>query len=172
MRRFPFSHAQHVHTAYYYRQVSTGSNISDPFATDPVRRSAIVVAVCIAILLSAVVSNDELGTAILLSIGWVAGIALIFCVPILIWSAIEEVVAITRRRLHPPLEVLDLTPRVLHILHRHGFETIVSVDRVSDPHLMTLANIDMRDVQQIRRAISLWKYARWQEKGFPASEMP
>lgn len=172
MRRFPYSHAQRVQTAYYYRQVSTGTNISDPFATDPVRRSATVVAICLAIILSAILTNDEIGTAILLSFGWVAAIGLVFCVPILIWSAIEEGIAIIRRRLHPRLDVLDLTPRVLHILHRHGFETIVSVDRTSDSQMMMLANIDERDLQQIRRAISLWKYARWQEKGFPASEMP
>ncbi|MGC4108140.1 MAG: hypothetical protein QM753_17590 [Thermomicrobiales bacterium] len=172
MRTRSFSHAQRVQTAYYYRQVPAGTNVSDPFSIDPVRRSATVVTVCIAIILAASITGDEVGTAILLSVGWVAAIGLVFCVPILIWSSIEEGIAIVRRRIHPPVEDLDLTPRVLHILRRHGFETIVAVDRASDVHLATLSNLDTRDLHQIRRAISLWKYARWQEKGFPASEMP
>jgi hypothetical protein len=172
MRIRTYSHAQRVQTAYYSRQISAGTNVSDPFTIDPVRRSATVVTVCLAIILSAIVTNGDIGTAILLSVGWLAAIGLIFCVPILIWSSIEEAVAIVRRRIHPPLEDLDLPPRVLHILHRHGFETIVAVDRADDALLLTLANMDLRDLQQIRRAISLWKYARWQEQGFPASGMP
>jgi len=167
-----YSHAQRVQTAYYSRQISAGTNVSDPFTIDPVRRSATVVTVCLAIILSAIVMNDDLGMAILLSVGWLAGIGLVFCVPILIWSSIEEAVAIVRRRIHPPLEDLNLPPRVLHILHRHGFETIVAVDRADDTQLMMLSNMDARDIQQIRRAISLWKYARWQAAGFPASDAP
>lgn len=172
MRVRTYSHAQRVQTAYYARQLPAGTTVSDPFSVDPVRRSGTVVAVCLAIVVSAAITGDDLGTAILLSVGWIAAIGLVFCVPILIWSAIEEGIAIVRRRIHPPLEELDLPPRVLHILHRHGFETIVAVDRVDDVHLLTLSNLDARDLHQIRRAISLWKYARWQERGFPASGMP
>ena len=172
MRTRTFSYAQHVQTAYYTRRVSAGTNVSDPFSVDPVRRSATVVGTCLAIILVSSMVGGELGTAILLSVGWLAMVGLVFCVPILIWSSIEEGLAIIRRRIHPPLEELTLPPRVLHILHRHGFETIQAVDRADDAHLLTLSNIDMRDLHQVRRAISLWKYARWQEKGFPASDMP
>ena len=35
MRPRPFSHAQTIQTRYYSRHVSTGSNLSDPFASDP-----------------------------------------------------------------------------------------------------------------------------------------
>ncbi|MGC4189928.1 MAG: hypothetical protein QM589_01660 [Thermomicrobiales bacterium] len=167
-----FSHVERVQTAYYYRRVPAGTNVSDPFSVDPVRRSAIVVMVCFAIILSAVMTNDEVGTAILLSVGWMAAVGLVFCVPILIWSAIEEGIAIVRRRLHPPVEALDLPPRVLHILHRHGLDTVVAVDRTSDSSLLALSNMSAHDLHQVRRAVSLWKYARWQEKGFPASGMP
>jgi len=37
---------------------------------------------------------------------------------------------------------------------------------------MLFSNMDARDVQQVRRAIWLWKYARWQAQGFSASGAP
>jgi len=172
MRPRPFSHAQTIQTRYYSRHVSTGSNLSDPFASDPVRRSAAAVAICTVILGAAALAGDAVGTAILLTVGWLAGVCLIFCVPILIWSSVEEGVAIVQRRLHPPVEVLRLSPRVAHILRRHGLDTIIAVDRASDDHLLSLSNMDLRDVEHIRRAIRLWKYARWQAQGFPASGAP
>jgi hypothetical protein len=34
---------------------------------------------------------------------------------------------------------------------------------------MLLSNMDHRGLREIRRAITLWKYRRWQEQGFPAT---
>jgi hypothetical protein len=172
MRTRTFSRAHQVQTAYTFRQLNAGSNLSDPFSVDPVRRSAIAVAVCLAIVLTPMLSDHELGVTLMLTVGWLAAVGLVFCVPILIWSAVAEGITIIRRRIHPPIETLNLTPRLLHILHRHGFDTIVAVDKADDPTLSMLANMDPRDVQQVRRAISLWKYARWQAAGFPATDLP
>jgi hypothetical protein len=56
---------------------------------------------------------------------------------------------------------------VLHVLQRHGYETIESVDTAPDAALMLLSNMDLRGLREVRRAIAVWKYRRWQEKGFP-----
>jgi hypothetical protein len=40
---------------------------------------------------------------------------------------------------------------------------------VPDAMLLLLSNMDARGVHEIRRAIAVWKYRRWQEKGFPVS---
>jgi hypothetical protein len=158
MRTRTFSRAHQVQTAYTFRQLNAGSNLSDPFS--------------LAIVLTPMLSDHELGVTLMLTVGWLAAVGLVFCVPILIWSAVAEGITIIRRRIHPPIETLNLTPRLLHILHRHGFDTIVAVDKADDPTLSMLANMDPRDVQQVRRAISLWKYARWQAAGFPATDLP
>ena len=38
-----------------------------------------------------------------------------------------------------------------------------------DDGLLLLSNMDARSVREIRRAITLWKYRRWQENGFAAT---
>ena len=48
-------------------------------------------------------------------------------------------------------------------LGRHAFG--------DDEALMMLSNMDARTVREIRRAINLWQYRRWQEAGFPAGGM-
>src|SRR5215208_286916 len=76
------------------------------------------------------------------------------------------------RRCHrarpPPVDQLEISPRVLHVLQRHGYLTIESVETASDPALMLLSNMDTRGLQEVRRAATLWRYRRWQERGFPA----
>jgi hypothetical protein len=37
---------------------------------------------------------------------------------------------------------------------------------------MLLPNMDPRALHEIRRAINIWKYQRWQEAGFPAKGAP
>jgi DNA-directed RNA polymerase alpha subunit len=69
----------------------------------------------------------------------------------------------------PTIELLELPPRVEHVLSRHGYETIESVDQTPDDGLLLLSNMDARSVREIRRAITLWKYRRWQENGFAAT---
>lgn len=171
-RSYSRAYQVQVRAAYRFRQSTVGSNLGDPFAVDPVRRSAIAVTICLAIVVSPMLSGHELGVTIMLTVGWLAAIGLVFCVPILVWSVVEAGFAAIRRRLHPPIESLNLPPRILHILHRHQFDTIVSIERADDTTLLLLANIDQRDVAQIRRSITLWRYARWQAAGFPTSDAP
>jgi hypothetical protein len=44
--------------------------------------------------------------------------------------------------------------------------TIASVEEAPDAALLLLSNMDARALREIRRAISLWRYRRWQERGF------
>lgn len=113
--------------------------------------------------------SGDFAMSVMVSIGWLAVTGLVIGIPILIWSVVEELVQMVLSRLRPTVELLDLSPRVAHILLRHGFETIVEVERASDATLLLLSNMDARGLQEIRRAISLWKYRRWQDEGFPAS---
>ncbi len=146
----------------------TGSQLNDPFAVDPIRRSATVVVMSLAILIIPFLISDDFGAGVMISVGWLAATGVIFCGPILVWSLIEEGIRAIRRRLHPPIEELtQLSARVIHNLQRHGYTTIREIDQESDTTLVLLSNMEARDVQLIRRAINLWKYARWQEQGFP-----
>jgi hypothetical protein len=92
-------------------------------------------------------------------------------VPVLVWSVIEWAARECRHRLSPGLDQLSLSPRLRHVLQRHGYDTIADVERTSDVTLLLLSNSTARDVHELRRAIFLWKYRRWQEKGFPATGM-
>lgn len=157
-------------SSYAYERYAraSGSHLNDPFAVDPIRRSASVVALSLAILIVPFMIDDDLGSGVMISVGWLAATGVIFCGPILVWSLIEEGVRLLRRRLHPPIDELRLPARVIHNLQRHGYLTIRDVDLESDTTLVLLSNMESRDVQQIRRAVNLWKYLRWQEQGFPA----
>jgi hypothetical protein len=72
--------------------------------------------------------------------------------------------------MHPGIELLGLSPRVEHILARHGILTIREVDAMDDQSLLLLSNMDQRGAREVRRAVSIWKYRRWQESGFTAVE--
>ena len=50
--------------------------------------------------------------------------------------------------------------------------TATKVEATPDSSLMLLSNMDARAVREIRRAISIWRYQRWQERGFPADGLP
>lgn len=150
-----------------HRSMARGSELPDPFAEQPVRRSAGLVAVSSLIVFAPMLVDGPVGTTILLSAGWLALTGLVMGIPILVWSLLEEGWCILQRRLHPPVESLDLSPRVVHVLRRHGFDAIRDVDMASDDALMCLSNMDARGLREIRRAIGLWKYRRWQERGFP-----
>lgn len=145
------------------------SDIPDPFAVNPVRRSFGLVSTCGLIVFGPMAISGDFAMSVMVSIGWLAVTGLVIGIPILIWSVVEELVQMVLSRLRPTVELLDLSPRVAHILLRHGFETIVEVERASDATLLLLSNMDARGLQEIRRAISLWKYRRWQDEGFPAS---
>jgi hypothetical protein len=105
---------------------------------------------------------------VMLSVGWIAASGLIFGVPILIWSAFEEAYRALNRHRHPCIDLLKLSPRIAHILTRHNFTSIESVHRSTDNDLLALSNMDRQGLQEVRQAISVWKYRRWQDRGFPA----
>jgi hypothetical protein len=149
------------------RSVTAGLN--DPFTVNPIRRSFGLVMACVAVLGLPWLINDKVGTTVMLIFGWLAVTGIVMGLPILLWSLAEEGIAAIRRRTHPSIEFLNLSPRVEHILHRHGLRTIHDVENSSDVSLLLLSNMDQRGLREIRRAVTLWKYRRWQESGFAAS---
>lgn len=158
-----------VHTRYRYR---LGSDpVFDPFQVNPIRRSALTVLGCALVVVGPMLISAQAAQAVMLSVGWIALAGLIFAFPVLVWSVIEWTVREFRRRVSPGLDQLSLSPRLLHVLRRHGYDTIADVERASDVTLLLLSNSTARDVHELRRAIFLWKYRRWQEKGFPATGM-
>ena len=141
----------------------------DPFAVNPIRRSAGAIAVAGFILFGGpALLGPGLGSMLLFTLGWLAATALVFSIPVLIVSTAVELWSIVRRRLHPSIDELDLSPRLRHLLQRHGYSSIDEVDRAPDGALLLLTNFDARALHEVRRAVSLWKYRRWQDAGFPA----
>ena len=149
------------------RPALAASHASDPFAINPIRRSFTVVTVCTVLVVVPLLVGGAVAELVLLAVGWLAATGLVFGVPILLWSLADEAWRWGRRRRFPTVEQLDLSPRVRHILHRHGYDAIDAVDRASDASLLLLSNMDARALRDVRRAISLWRYHRWQERGFP-----
>jgi hypothetical protein len=143
--------------------------LADPFAVNPIRRSSALVGGCAAIVILPWAFGEALATTVMLSVGWLAMTGLVIGLPVLVLSLAEAGIRALRRRLRPTVDQLDITPRVAHILFRHGYEAIDEVDRAPDAALLLLSNMDQRGVREIRRAITLWKYRRWQEQGFPAT---
>jgi hypothetical protein len=144
------------------------TSVSDPFAVNPIRRSAGLVAVCLAMLTVPWMISHQVGTTMMLATGWLAITGLVLGLPILIWCSGEWVVERIHRRMHPGIELLELSPRVEHILARHGIVTIREVESIDDAGLLLLSNMDLRGVKEVRRAVNIWKYRRWQESGFTA----
>lgn len=150
-----------------------GGDCNDIFAVHPLRRSAWIVATSWAMLLGPIfLLHGDAQALVLIAAGWVAATGIIMCTPILIWCLVEEAWKYVRRRISPPIEALDLSPRAYNLLRRHGFESIANVEATPDTSLMLLSNMDARALREIRRAISIWRYQRWQERGFPADDLP
>lgn len=168
------NHARLGHSSYRSGlSYTSGSDSSDLFAVNPLRRSATIVAVCLAMLVGpAYLLEGEARSLFLIGGGWLAATGIIMCSPIVIWCLIEEAWRFIHRRVTPPIEDLDISPRAYNLLRRHGFESIQAVDQTADASLALLSNMDARAIREIRRAISIWKYRRWQERGFPADQMP
>ncbi len=138
----------------------------DPFAVNPIRRSFAVVAVSASLFVGPLLIGGAVAELVLLAVGWLAATGLVFGVPILLWSLADEGWRAIRRRRFPTVDQLDLSPRVRHVLLRHGYDAIDAVDRASDATLLLLSNMDQRGLREVRRAVSLWQYRRWQEGGF------
>ncbi len=141
----------------------------DPFAVNPVRRSLAAFILCTAafvVPMALFPSNLEALSMVLF--GWLAAIGMVMSFPIFLISLIELGWNSVSQRVHPSIDVLDLTPRVRNLLRRYGYHTIESVDRTHDDVFLLLSNFDPKALHEVRRAISVWKYLRWQEAGFPA----
>ncbi len=153
-----------------HRSVSS-TGMGDPFSINPIRRSFAVVAFSSLILGTGIALGGSATKLVMVSVGWLLISALILTLPILVWSLAEEGIRLLRRRLSPHIEQLGLSPRVEHILLRHGYETIRQTHETDDDTLLSLSNMDARSLREIRREINLWQYRRWQEAGFPARGM-
>ena len=155
------------------RRSAYGSSPDDLFAVNPVRRSAAISLGSWALLVvPAAFLHGDLQALLLIGFGWMAAAGVVFVTPIFFWSLAEVGWRSYRRRRHPGIEELDISQRVYNLLERHGFETIEHVDRTPDSSLLLLSNMDTRTLHNIRRAINIWKYQRWQERGFPLGETP
>lgn len=150
-----------------------GGDLNDLFSINPLKRSFWIVFVSwMMLIVPATMLSGDLRAIILISSAWLAITGIIMVTPILIWCLIEEAWNSVSRRVNPSIEQLDLSPRAFNLLRRHGFVSISSVEATPDSSLMLLSNMDARALREIRRSISLWRYRRWQERGFPADEMP
>lgn len=166
--------AQNAREVYHAaRRSAYGSSPDDLFAVNPVRRSAVISFGSWALLvLPAVFLRGDMQALLLIGFGWIATAGVVFVTPIFFWSVIEAGWRSWRRRKHPGIDQLDISPRAFNLLRRHGFETIEHVDRTPDSSLLLLSNMDARTLHNIRRSINIWKYQRWQERGFPLGETP
>lgn len=143
--------------------------VHDPFGVNPIRRSLVGASVSLAIIVGPFYISESVGSGVMLAVGWLAMAVCVFCTPIFLWSVGERIYLTFYHRIHPPIDDLDISVRLAHILHRHGVHTIRDVSRRDDPELLLMSNMEPRDVDAVRRAVNLWRYRRWQEAGFPAS---
>jgi hypothetical protein len=150
------------------RVAAQPNHLQDPFHTNPIRRSFAGAGVGLGVIVLPFLVSSEAGATVMLAVGWLAMAMVIFCIPILVWSLIEELVRRATRHIYPPVSELDLPERVIHILQRHGVRTVRAAERLDPAAFHLMANLTPRDAEAVGRAIRLWRYRRWQEAGFPA----
>ncbi len=143
-----------------------GSELPDPFAINPIRRSLVLVGTSGAVVCGALLAGDPITTLVMLSVGWLAITGIVMGLPVLVLSLLDEGWRRLQQRLHPSVDQLDLSPRLCHVLRRHGYHAITAVEHASDDALLVLSNMDARGVRDVRRAVNLWHYRRWQDGGF------
>lgn len=146
---------------------ATWSHQPDPFAVNPIRRSAILVVASGLAFFGPLAIGGPNGAMTIIAGGWLGLIGLALGLPVFLLSLGEEIYRRVVEEMRPSVNRLDLAPRVQHILARHGFDAIATVEQTPDAVLLMLSNIEQRDVRDLRRAISLWRYREWQERGFP-----
>jgi hypothetical protein len=160
------------YTSEFRARVAIRSDpVHDPFSINPIRRSLVAVVGSLGIITLPFLVSEGTGTTVMLSVGWLAMAVLVFSLPVLIWATAEELVAALRRKVHPPISDLDLPQRIVHILQRHGVRTIRAAESLDEASLLLMSNLTPRDAQAVGRALSLWRYRRWQDAGFPAGGM-
>ncbi len=145
---------------------NVGSDLPDPFAINPIRRSLVLVGTSGAVVSGALLAGDPVTTMVMLSVGWLAITGIVMGLPVLLLSLLDEGWRRLQQRLHPSVDQLDLSPRLCHVLRRHGYHVITAVERAPDDALLVLSNMDARGLHDVRRAVRLWHYRRWQEGGF------
>lgn len=161
------------HLYGYTRGTGFGGGNDDLFSVNPLRRSFFITSASwLTIFFPILFLRGDAQALILIGAGWLAAAGIVFVTPIFIWCLLEVAWNHFRRKRHPTVDMLDLTPRAVNLLRRYGYETIASVDRTPDASLMVLPNMDARTLREIRRAVNIWKYQRWQERGFPLGETP
>lgn len=146
---------------------TSGSDHADPFAVNPIRRSFGLVVVSAAMLLGPFAIGGEPGITSMIAGGWMGMIGLAIGVPVLALSLLEYGWERLRRSFDPGIDDLDISPRLINILHRHGYDSISVVEATPDAALLLLSNMDLRGLREVRRAIAQWRYLRWQAAGFP-----
>ena len=144
-----------------------GGSHPDPFAINPIRRASGVIVASALVFFGPLLIGGPVAETALLAGGWMGVLGLVFGVPVLALSLAEECWRRIRNRIDPPVECLDLSPRLHHVLHRHGYLSIAEVERAPDTALLHMSNMDRRGLREVRRAISLFRYRQWQESGFP-----
>jgi hypothetical protein len=140
----------------------------DPFTTNPIRRSLVGTTIGLGVIVLPYFISSEAGATVMLAVGWLALAMVVFCIPILVWSLVEELIRRATSHIHPPVSDLDLPERVIHILQRYGVRTIRAAEQLDPAAFHLMANMAPRDIEAVERAIRLWRYRRWQEAGFPA----
>lgn len=152
---------------------TTSRTASQWLAVSPVRRSAGLVITCVLILSVAfsLRSSNAIGPWMVVAAS-LAGAMLVLGLPVLVWSVVESLVRRHRRRTSPPLHELGLSIRLENILRKAGYETIRDVERLGIADLMLLPRVEFDEAKQFERALTLYRYRRWQEAGFPADLRP
>ncbi len=143
------------------------SHQPDPFAVNPIRRSAILVVASALAFFGPLMLSGPDGAMTIIAGAWLGLIGLAFGIPVLVLSLGEELYRRLMADFRPAVDRLDLSPRIQHILVRHGYESIAAVEQAPDAVLLLLSNMEQRDIRAVRRAISLWRYRAWQAQGFP-----
>ena len=146
---------------------SSWSRQPDPFAVNPIRRSALLVVASALAFFGPLLIGGPNGAMTIIAGGWLGLVGMALGIPVLLLSLGEELYGRLIERLHPSVERLAVSPRIRHILARHGYQAIATVEQTPDAVLLLLSNMDQRDIRELRRAISLWRYREWQERGFP-----
>ena len=162
----------HIGRGWYDGRIPGPSepSLNGIFATNPIRRSATLVTVCIVVLATTVALlqlGDSRGEEVLLVVAALAGAVLLLAVPLMLWNTGAELVRKHRRRTSPDLADLRLSLRTENILRRAGNETIADIVHLTDDQLLGLPRMEDHDVRQIRRQLALRDYRQWQDAGFP-----
>lgn len=139
----------------------------DPFAVHPIRRSAIASLISGLLLIGAPLvfgTSSNVTTGIYLTVGWILAAVFVLAVPILLISLLEAGWRGLKCHVHPSVSELDLSPRVANLLRRHHFETLDDIERTPDGVMLLLSNFDAEALREVRRAISLFRYAERQRR--------